>query len=1075
MIGKLCQAPKGGASAGSLIEYLVGYAVAEKGASKSEIRDALESVFLEAEQRADRGVGQLWRPEVGRGARPSSVLVRNCDSMSTSALEMDSDALQNPGVRSGAMHFVWSFSAAETKNLTDEQVHSYVGQVLDKLGLAHHRSLAVVHRDTENVHVHCAVGSVDPATGLAYDRTSIYKRMAKAEREVELQNALPHDRGLYVVRDAGTTMARVEEATKDELAAWRAQRTEERLLRMERRTWEAYRDRDVTFARYADASIAPRLRAALERAGETGRDGTWADLHAVAARYGAIIEKDLGGEIVLRDVGIGAMRYEHGRERIDLATRMRLAGEKDRDVIDAAVSEMKAKHAEVEAAERERKMTEGETVTLAAVFEVPENLREFRTVHESETDVVALVESDPSVVLRDLTKTSSTFDRSDIDVWLAQRISDPEQLERLGDLVLHDGSVRMLAADSRWPLYTTTEILAIEDRLAEDAKALVKTDTGITAAHVAKAIELYEQAMTAKKGEPFRVSSEQWNALLSLTKGSLVVTEGLPGTGKTTIQGVIRVLAEDVLKREVMGVSLAQIAAERLAAEAGFKTVNTARARILEGAGEEIVPRNGILTIEEASMIDSRTMQVLLAAARERGTVVNIIHDDRQLAPVDAGQASRITKAIAKDAGTYSELRDIQRQKRDWHKKAVELLADAIVEKSDEKRLSLVRESLGILDTNGAITWAKDRDEAIDTAVKIARVHKAFGYHDTLMPAADRDTVRHLSEEDRRRDGLEGKGLRFVTEGGEREVAVGDTLTFLENSLGKRGIGVCNGDRGRVVAVERASISVELFASDLHPGGRLVSFSPRGYKSYEIGNATTHHKTQGASVDASVPIIDKSASAELVFMAVSRSKKALDLVLAESVWGGDLEEVARHVADRIGIKTTTRTFDEVIERTGGKETVRVTHMEREEAAKNSPLRRRWEAECKEPALAIRAERIDELRAAYDKRKADVSKDRMLSLSDRLSQERDALTSFRKAVAVVHKETQPMKYTDWKKEIDRAHELARELERHISDRREQEREKQHERELQRSIDRRYDPRRHDELRHDELEADYEFER
>jgi hypothetical protein len=75
VLGKLCAAPAKGGSASGLIEYLVGYAVAEKGATREQITEALENVYAEAEERPDLGVNVAWSPEAGggRGRRRSSL------------------------------------------------------------------------------------------------------------------------------------------------------------------------------------------------------------------------------------------------------------------------------------------------------------------------------------------------------------------------------------------------------------------------------------------------------------------------------------------------------------------------------------------------------------------------------------------------------------------------------------------------------------------------------------------------------------------------------------------------------------------------------------------------------------------------------------------------------------------------------------------------------------------------------------------------------------------------------------------------------------------------------------------
>ncbi len=1015
MVGKLCAAPARGGSASGLIEYLVGYAISEKGATREEISDALDAVYIEAEARADLGIDVIWSPEAGGGTRPSSVLVRNCAAFSTASLEIDADAARNPGVRTGAMHFVWSWNAQESGKLSDEQVHTYVGGVLAKLNLGHHRSVSVVHRDTDNLHVHVAVGSVDPRLGLAYDRTGLHRRMAWAEREVEIDHELDHDHGLAVVQDAGLETAHVRWADVHELAAWRAERKEERLVRQERRSFEGYRLRDGTFERYVDTTVGPRLQVALDLSRQRGRVPDWATLHAVAARYGCAIDDDAQGQVMVHDVGVGELRLTHDLER--RALRRQLVAEGiEAGEIDQRIADLRSEHIKVETSERLSKRQVGATVALRAVLR--DDLRDmprFQSIDEAERDVVESIFRDPGIVLRDVTAQSSTFAREDVDLWLASRFSDPSEIERLGDRVVRHESVRMLSADTAQPLMTTTEVLAIEDRLDSDARVLAATGSGITTGDIDRAIIEYETQESAKRGGRFELSTEQRAALEALAQGSLVVMDGLPGVGKTTIQGAVQVLGEQT-RREVVGLTLSQAAAERLESEAGFKCVNTARARILEEGRIPVIPHGGIVVVDEAAMVDSRANGRILQLARERGCLVLEIGDVRQLQPIDFGASFRIVREAAQEAGTYSELRDIQRQRRDWHKDAVVTLADAIVERNETKRLALVRESLASLDEHGAIAWVSDRDEAIDAAVTLARRHQDDG-KDTITLASDKDSVRHLSEEYRRRDGRQGVGLRYVTTGGTREITPGDRLMFLENSAGKGGLGVRNGDRGEVIEIKRDRITVRI-NGDNH---RVVSFMPSAYRAFDYADASTVHKAQGASVDAAVSIVDRSASAELLFVAASRSKTALDIVVPRSAFG-NIEDLAEHISERISLKTTTRTYDELLDRTGGKETIRVRNIEAQREA--APLRRVYEFEIVEPLRAVLKDRVDEVRTRYRERKHEIGGSHF-SIEERLDANREALRSMRRAVASIYRELRPQPFGEWIQEREELRERMRE--------------------------------------------------
>jgi hypothetical protein len=177
---------------------------------------------------------------------------------------------------------------------------------------------------------------------------------------------------------------------------------------------------------------------------------------------------------------------------------------------------------------------------------------------------------------------------------------------------------------------------------------------------------------------------------------------------------------------------------------------------------------------------------------------------------------------------------------------------------------------------------------------------------------------------------------------------------FLENSLGRNGLGIRNGDRGTVLEAEPSRITVQLDSKN----EQTVTFSPKAYQAFDYANACTVHKSQGASVDACVSLIDRSASAELLFVAASRSRRELDIVVPRSAFR-DIHELAEHVAERISLKTTTRTYDELLERTGGNQTIRVQNIEAQREA--LPLRRVYEADVVEPLRALQLEGVEQAR------------------------------------------------------------------------------------------------------------------
>jgi hypothetical protein len=360
-------------------------------------------------------------------------------------------------------------------------------------------------------------------------------------------------------------------------------------------------------------------------------------------------------------------------------------------------------------------------------------------------------------------------------------------------------------------------------------------------------------------------------------------------------------------------------------------------------------------------------------------------------------------------------LRDIQRQERVWHKEAVVELADAIAERDENTRRAKVMSALHLLEKHGAITWAENRDGAIDTAIGLSQARRDAGL-DTLTLASDKDSVRHLSEEERRRSGREGQGRRYTTDGGIREFSAGDRLMFLKNSLGRKGLGVRNGDRGTVVAAHANEIAVQLDGTN----AKVVIFSPKAYTEFDYANACTVHKSQGASVDAAVSVIDRSASAELLFVAASRSKLELDIVVPRSAFA-DINDIAQHVTDRISLKTTTRTYDELLERTGGKQTIRVLNIEAQRQA--LPMRRLYEADVVEPLRALQVERVSQAREAYHERKSDIEAS-AVSMEERLGARRNALREMRSAVTAAYRELRSQPFGKWLQEREERHEHSR---------------------------------------------------
>jgi hypothetical protein len=286
-------------------------------------------------------------------------------------------------------------------------------------------------------------------------------------------------------------------------------------------------------------------------------------------------------------------------------------------------------------------------------------------------------------------------------------------------------------------------------------------------------------------------------------------------------------------------------------------------------------------------------------------------------------------------------------------------------------------------------------------------MHAATG-ENVLVIASDKDTVRHINEQIRRERlsaGQLGDGHEFVTDGGRVNLHVNDRISFRENSVGKRGIGVLNGYIGTVREARPREIVVEL------DGDRgTVSFSPRRYTAWTLGYAGTVHTAQGASVDRCVAILDKSASAELAFVALSRAKVATTALYAETNFK-DTQKIAEHLGRRISAKTTSQTYEEALAQHGGHDSVRVKHIDEARDALSHPLRRQYEAEMAE-RVEHRERAIADLRNTYAGRKREITTDRTKTLAERLRAQRELSSERRRATAAVIAAHRPEPFTAW---------------------------------------------------------------
>jgi ATP-dependent exoDNAse (exonuclease V) alpha subunit len=285
-----------------------------------------------------------------------------------------------------------------------------------------------------------------------------------------------------------------------------------------------------------------------------------------------------------------------------------------------------------------------------------------------------------------------------------------------------------------------------------------------------------------------------------------------------------------------------------------------------------------VLVIDEASMVDTRTMGRLLEHAYRSQARLVLVGDTEQLPEIEAGGLFR---AIADNPSTV-RLRGNARQVSEWEACALGDLREgrvgrALAAYSDAGRVHVfdtpveLREAL-------VEAYLAAKDVTPDAAV--------------VVLATSRREVRALNEalrlQLRERGALGDDGVIVQLGSGHREFASGDEVLITKNHYSQ---GVLNGTRGRVVSLDRAEQS--LLVRDVD--GVEHQLDRRLLESGDVqhGYAMTVHKAQGLTLDVALVSGSFTLRKEAGYVALSRGAVSNHLFVTDD----DLRSNAPDVAD----------------------------------------------------------------------------------------------------------------------------------------------------------------------------------
>jgi len=292
--------------------------------------------------------------------------------------------------------------------------------------------------------------------------------------------------------------------------------------------------------------------------------------------------------------------------------------------------------------------------------------------------------------------------------------------------------------------------------------------------------------------------------------------QGDAGTGKTTTLDAVRVEAEKQ-GYEVRGFAHTGKAASEIEAASGIKSqtidsfLNEQRSTFIANEKRHdsapSLSDKQLWIIDEASTLGSKKMNEIFERAEEADAKVVLIGDAKQLQSIDAGRAFR---DLQENGMQTVRMTEVQRQKDEHYKSAVEDLANKKVDKAIDK-----------LEAKGRFHEISDRDQRLEA---IKNEYSSRTNHKDIIIVTSRNDDRNqlnsqIRDELKEKGKLKGEDHVFVVRESKnlspeskhfaQSYQVGDIVTA-NHGMGR------NGNEARVIAVDQKTHTLTTRDKDSH-------------------------------------------------------------------------------------------------------------------------------------------------------------------------------------------------------------------------------------------------------------------
>jgi conjugative relaxase-like TrwC/TraI family protein len=441
--------------------------------------------------------------------------------------------------------------------------------------------------------------------------------------------------------------------------------------------------------------------------------------------------------------------------------------------------------------------------------------------------------------------------------------------------------------------YTTTELLAAEQRIVGSATARVGEGTGQVALGTVDSVLARHSHLDSEQADGVRT-------LLTSGNGYDLVI-GRAGTGKSTMLGAARAGWEEAGYR-VIGTAVAARTAADLEAGTGIPSSSLTQllADLREGGG---LTSRYVIVVDEASLVGSRPLDRLRSHIDRAGAKLVLTGDNRQLSSIDAGGALRsLSKELGSHIVTLTTNRRQAGSDQQWERDALVALRDGDTERAvqaysehgrvtiagtiDEARHRLVEDWWAVHhDHTTAILAVRRADVVVLNDLVRARRHAGgeLGEEMRFGPKAFRVGDRVLFEKNQRvavAGNQAGRSLRLQVRNGTFGTVVGGVdragnAPTVEGDVPRAQGDVAGPTETKVQAEAASALVVEL------DDGRRALL-PRTYieTSTSLGYALTVFRSQGITVDHTFGLGGDSLFQEAGYTQMSRGRLSNNLYVA---------------------------------------------------------------------------------------------------------------------------------------------------------------------------------------------------